>query len=211
MTPFHVVFGEHGPTVLLWAIALAAVLTLVAAGLEIALERRGGPDPAATPDWFARHGPALFVFVGMPALTLATLSTAGLALVLGGNPDHSGVPLFWPLLLDLIVLMAVVAAAVGSPLGQHWGLGVAVFGASAGAVFPLLFLVNALTFADDGGIAYPDRIVFAIAVGLILLTVTIAAAALLSLVVAAIRTAGRLHAVRDRSPSAQMRVVSRDR
>jgi hypothetical protein len=211
MTPFHVVFGEHGPTALLGAIAVAAVLTLIAAGLEIALERAGGPDPAAPPDWFARHGPALFVLAGVPALGIATLGTIALSLALGGNPDRSNLPILWPLLLDLVVLVGVDTTAAGSPLGQHWGLGVAVFGVSAAAVFPLLFVINTLTFNENGGIPYPDRIVFSITVGLILLTVMIAMSALLALGITSLRTYWRLRAVRGEPEPPRMRVVGRQR
>ena len=192
MTAFDLILGDQGPVVLLGAIGLAAVLTLVAAALEITLERAGGPDPAALPDWFAERGPALFVLAGVPALLLAFLSLIGLTLALGGNPERSGVPAALGLLVDLLVLVAVLGLGAGSPLTQHWGLAIAAFGGGVGAVFPLLYIANQLPFAGDGALRYPERFVFALTVGLILIALVAAAAALVALAVTGVRTARQL-------------------
>jgi hypothetical protein len=188
MTLFDLVLGENGPAWLLGAVAIAALLTLAAAGLEIALERAGGPDPAAAPDWFAEHGPALFMLAGLPALLIALGASLILTVALGNNPERSGLPLIVPALLDLAVIVAIIAGGLGSPMTQHWGLGIAVFGFGVSAIFPLLYLTNTLPFAADGSLPYPDRFIFALAVGLILLTQIAAAAALISLVATSVRT-----------------------
>ena len=201
MTALHLVLGEGGPPLLLGAIVVAAGLTLVAAALEIALERVGGPDPAALPDWFAEHGPALFVFGGMPALTIVLLSTAGLALALGANPEETDYSAAVPLLLDLVLLIAVIGLGAGSPLIQHWGLGIIAFAAGVGAIFVLLFLAETLPFADNGSLGYPERLVFAIIVALIAAAVIAAAAALLAICVAGFRTYRALRIRRDAPPS----------
>ena len=192
MTLFDLILGERGPAWLLGAVVVAAALTLVAASLEIVLERSGGPDPSRLPDWFAEHGPPFFVFAGLPALLLATLAAAALTLALGGNPEWSGIPFVVPLFLDLAVLVAVLGLGVGAPTTQHWGLAIAVFGASLSAMFPLLFVADRLPFAPDGGLDYPERLVFAVVNGTILLTQLLATAALISLLVSALRTWGAL-------------------
>ena len=197
MTPFRVILGDGGPTLLLAAIGVAAVLTLVAAALEIALERAGGPDPAAPPDWFAERGPALFVLGGVPALALACLGAAALTLALGGDPEESALPVAVSLLLDVCVVVAIVCCGLGSPLTRHWGLAITAFGAGVGAVFVLLFVVNALPFADSGSLAYPERFVFALAVGLILAALVVAAAALIALAVTSVRTYRAVRGVRQ--------------
>jgi hypothetical protein len=207
MTPFDLVLGESGPIWLLGAVAIAAVLTAIAAGLEIALELAGGPDPGAAPDSFAEHGPALFWLGGVPAILLATSFAVGLTLALGGNPEESGLPMATGLLVDLAVIVAVICIGLGSPLAKHWGLGIAVFGAGISAMFPLLVIANSLPFDVAGGIAYPDRIVFALVVGLILFSLTLAAAALVSLGVNAFRTARMLRAVRESRTASGLRVV----
>ena len=209
MTPFDLILGEHGRAWLLGALILAALLTLVAAALEIALERRGGADPGASPDWFAERGPALFVLAGLPALLLAVGATVVLTLALGGNPERSGMPLLVPLLLNLGVLVAVLCGGVGSPLTQHWGLGIAAFGVGVSAMFPLLFLANALPFADDGSLAYPDRAVFALTVGLILLSQMLAASALIALAVTSLRTYQAVRARRSERHPGQLTLVKR--
>jgi len=192
MTLFDLVLGERGPAWLLGAVVLAAALTLLAAALEIALERAGGPDPARLPDWFAERGPALFVLAGVPALLLAAAAAMALTLALGGNPERSGIPLAIPLLLDLAVLIAVLAIGIGAPTTQHWGLAIAVFGACLSAMFPLLFVADGLPFAADGSLGYPQRLIFALANGLILTTQILAASALVSVAVSALRTYGAL-------------------
>ena len=209
MTPFDLVLGEHGPTWLLGAIAVAAVLTLLAAALEIALVRAGGPDPGAPPDWFAARGPALFVLAGLPALVLAVGAGVALTLALGGNPEYAGIPLIVPLLLVLGVIVAVLAVGAGSPLTQHWGLAVAAFGAGLSAMFPLLFIANALPFAEDGSLAYPERLIFALTVGLILLSQIIAAAALVALAVTSLRTYQALRQRRHERQPNRLRLVRR--
>jgi hypothetical protein len=188
MTLFDLVLGEHGPAWLLGAVVLAAVLTLVAAALEITLERAGGAEPSRLPDWFADHGPALFVFAGMPALLFSALATAILTLVLGGNPETSGIPIVVPVLLDLAVIVAVVTLGAGGPTTQHWGLAIAVFGACLSAMFPLLFVADGLPFTPSGSLDYPERLVFALTNALTLITQVLAAAALVSLLVYALRT-----------------------
>jgi lysylphosphatidylglycerol synthetase-like protein (DUF2156 family) len=207
MTPFDLVLGERGPVWLLGAVIVAALLTAIAAGLEIALERAGGPDPGAAPDWFAERGPALFVLGGVPAILLATGVAIVLTLALGGNPEDSGLPVAIGLLVNLAVFVAIVCIGLGSPLAQHWGLGIAVFGAGISAMFPLLVIANALPFDDDGSLPYPDRIVFALVVGLILFSLTLAAAALLSLAVNAFRTARMLHTARRGARPSRLRVI----
>lgn len=210
MTLFDLVLGENGPMWLLGAVAFAAVLTMTAAGLEIALERAGGPDPGAPRDWFAEHGPALFILAGMPALLIAIGAAFVLTVALGSNPERSGLPLLVPALLDLAVIVAIVAGGLGSPMTQHWGLGIAVFGVGVSAIFPLLYLANTLPFAGDGSLPYPDRFVFALAVGLILLTQIAAAAALIALAVAAVRTWRLLRAGRgSRRSEARLTLVHR--
>ncbi|MGD9893443.1 MAG: hypothetical protein AB7R89_00400 [Dehalococcoidia bacterium] len=201
MTLFDIVLGENGPAWLLGAVAIAAALTLIAAGLEIALERAGGPDPAATPDWFAEHGPALFILAGMPALLIALAASLILTVALGNNPERSGLPLVVPIFLDLAVIVAIIAIGLGSPMTQHWGLGIAAFGVGVSAIFPLLYLTNTLPFAPDGSLPYPDRFIFALAVGLILLTQVAAAAALISLIATSVRTWRALRARRDLPPA----------
>ena len=188
MTLFDLILGEQGPVWLVGAVVLAALLTLVAATLEIVLERTGGADPSRLPDWFAAHGPPLFIFAGVPALLLAALATAALTLALGGNPERAGIPFIVPVLLDVAVLVAVLALGVGAPTTQHWGLAIAVFGACLSAMFPLLFVADRLPFAPDGGLDYPERFVFAVVNGLIILTQVLAMAALVSLAVSALRT-----------------------
>jgi hypothetical protein len=200
MTPFDLAFGEGGPRLMLAGIALAGVLTLVAAALDILLERAGGPDPATRPDWFAERGPAIFVFIGMPALALAALGAFSLTLVLGGNPEQSGLPSRLQLLLDLCVVVAIVACGVGSPLTQHWGLAIAAFAVGIGIMFALLFVTNLLPFTEDGALAYPERFVFALTVALLLITFIGAAAALVALAVTSIRT---YRQVRRLTPSAR--------
>ena len=209
MTLLDLVLGGHGPTWLLCAIALAAVLTLLAATLEIASVRAGGPDPVAQPDWFAVRGPALFVLAGLPALVFAVGGAAALTLALGGNPERSGIPLIVPLLLDVAVIVAVLALGAGSPLTQHWGLGIAAFGVGVSAIFPLLFIANALPFAEGGGLAYPERLVFALTVGLILLTQIVAAAALVALAVTSARTYQALRGRWHEPAAARLRLVRR--
>ena len=188
MTLFDLVLGENGPAWLLGGVAIAALLTLIAAGFEIALERAGGPDPAAVPDWFSDHGPALFILAGMPALLIALGASFVLTIALGNNPERSGLPLIVPVLFDLAVIVAIIAGGLGSPMTQHWGLGIAVFAVGVSAIFPLLYLANTLPFAGDGSLPYPDRFIFALAVGLILLTQIAAAAALIALAVTCVRT-----------------------
>lgn len=209
MTLFDLILGENGPAWLLGAVAIAAVLTLVAAGLEIALERAGGPDPTTPPDWIAEHGPALFILAGLPALLIAIGASFGLTIALGNNPERSGLPLLVPAFLDLAVIVAIIAGGLGSPMTQHWGLGVAVFGAGVSAIFPLLYLANTLPFAGDGSLPYPDRFVFALAVSLILLTQIAAAAALVSLTVTSIRTWRLLRAQRARRRPARLTLIRR--
>jgi hypothetical protein len=201
MTLFDIVLGENGPAWLLGAVVIAAVLTLVAAGLEIAFVRAGGPDPTAAPDWFAEHGPALFILAGMPALLIAIAASFILTVALGNNPERSGLPFIVPLLLDLAVIVAIIAIGLGSPMTQHWGLGIAVFGVGVSAIFPLLFLTDTLPFAPDGSLPYPDRFIFALAVGLILLTQIAAAAALIALVATSVRTWRALRAPRSAPPA----------
>lgn len=211
MTLFDVVLGGHGPALMLGALVLAALLTLVAATLEIALERAGGPDPAALPDWFARRGPAFFVLGGLPAIAVAVVAAIALTLALGSNPERSGMPPAVPLLLNLSVIVAIVCCGIGSPLTQHWGLGIAVFGIGLSAIFPLLFVANALPFADDSSIGYPDRLIFALAVGLILLTQILAASALLALGVTGLRTFRALRTRRMSEPApGRLTLVRRD-
>lgn len=200
MSLLHAALDESGPLLLLASIALAAVLTLVAAALEITLERAGGPDPARTPDWFARNGPALFLFGGAPSLLLAMALTFGLTVALGGNPDHSSLSGVWPALLDLAVLASIICWGIGSPLTQHWGLGVAAFGAGVSATFPLLFVALQLPFAEDGSLPYPDRLIFALTVALIVATLTLAAAALIALAVTSVRTYQALRSARQATP-----------
>jgi len=198
MTPFDLLLGGDGPLVLLGAIVLTALLTLLAAGLEIVLERAGGADPAALPDWFARHGPTVFVYAGVPAIVASFAGGLILTLMLGGNPARSGLWTGWPVLLDLGVLVAILACGIGSPLTQHWGLGIAVFSAGAGAIFPLLFIANALPFGESGALAYPDRVVLALTVGLILTAFISAAAGLIALGVTSARTWCSLRRLRRR-------------
>lgn len=198
MTPLHLLLGEGGPTLLLWLIALAAVLTLAAAGLEIALERAGGADPAALPDWFATHGPRLYVFGGVPATLIAITITLGLVLALGSDPERTSVSLLWPLLLCLVTVVAVLGCGVGSPLTQHWGLGVASLAMGVSLIFPLLFVVNTLNSGETGRIAYPGRLIFALAAALMLLAAIIAGSALVALIVTSVRTARALHDRRAR-------------
>lgn len=195
MTPLHLFLGDGGPTLLLWVLGFAAVLTVIAAGLEIALERAGGPDPAALPDWFAERGPLLFLFGGLPATLVAVAITVGLVLALGGNPERSGMPLVWIVLLDSAALVAVLGLGIGSPLTRHWGLGVTTVAAGVSLIFPLLYISTTLAFTDSGALAYPERLVFAVTVGLMLLTAVIAVAALVSLAVTGVRS---LHALRHR-------------
>jgi len=209
MTLFDLILGENGPAWLLGAVAIAAVLTVIAAGLEIALERAGGPDPTAPPDWVAEHGPALFVLAGLPALLIAIGASFVLTIALGNNPERSGLPLLVPAFLDLAVIIAIIAGGLGSPMTQHWGLGVAVFGVGVSAIFPLLYLANTLPFAGDGSLPYPDRFVFALAVGLILLTQIAAAAALISLAVTSIRTWRFLRSQRARRHPAKLTLIRR--
>jgi hypothetical protein len=210
MTLFDLILGENGPAWLLGAVAIAAVLTMAAAGLEIALERAGGPDPAAAPDWFAEHGPALFILAGMPTLLIAVGASFALTIALGSNPERSGLPVLVPALLDIAVIVAILAAGLGSPMTQHWGLGIAVFGAGVSAIFPLLYLTNTLPFAADGSLPYPDRFVFALGVGLILLTQIAAAAALIALAVTSVRTWRLLRATpRGRLP-ARLTLIRRE-
>jgi len=210
MTPFDFVLGEHGPRWLLGAVLLAALLTTVAAALEIALERAGGPDPAALPDWIAEHGPPLFVFAGAPALLLATLAALLLTLLLGGNPERAGLPLTTTLLVDVAVIVAMLGCGLGSPLTQHWGLAITAFGIGVGAIFPLLFVANALPFAADGGLEYPDRFIFALTVGLILFSLTLAGAALVALGAICVRIARALRDRRAARPVAQLHLLQRD-
>jgi hypothetical protein len=188
MTAFDLLLGGLGPRLLLAGIALAGALTLLAALLEMALERAGGPDPAVLPDWFAEHGPALFVFAGLPALGLAMAGVFGLTLALGGNPDETGLPVLLPVLLDMCVLVAVLACGAGSRLTQHWGLAITAFAAGVCLHFPLLFVAGSLPFTDDGGLAYPERLAFALTVALILLATVVAAAALVALAVTCLRS-----------------------
>jgi hypothetical protein len=130
-----------------------------------------------------------------------------LTLALGGNPEESGLPMAVGLLVDLAVIVAIVCIGLGSPLAQHWGLGIAVFGAGISAMFPLLVVANALPFADTGSITYPERSIFALVVGLILFSLTLAAAALVALAVNALRSARMLRAVRGGPPAERLRVV----
>src|SRR5262249_37115741 len=154
----------------------------------IALTRAGGPDPGATPDWLAREGPRVFLFAGLPALAIGFLTAVGLTLALGGGEDITGVSSLWVVLLDLMVLAAVVGLGVGAPATQHWGLGIALFSVATGAIFPLLFVTNALPFEDGGGLAQPQLSIFALTVGLMLVSLVLAGAALLALAVASLRT-----------------------
>lgn len=203
MTLFDLVLGEHGPAWLLGAVAAAALLTVIAAGFEIALERAGGPDPGSPPDWFAARGPSVFVILGLPALILAAVATTALTLELGGNPERSGIPLIVPLLLDLCVIVAVLCLGVGAPMTRHWGLSIAVFGVGLSAMFPLLFIANALPFEPGGSLRYPERLVFAFANGLMLITQIVAAAALVSLAVTGLRT---YQALRGRAGAGEVRM-----
>jgi hypothetical protein len=188
MMLFDLLFGEDGPRLLLAAMIIAGVLTLLAAALEVALERGGGADPATLPDWFAEHGPAVFVFAGLPALILAAAGAFGLTLALGGNPDTSGLPAALPVLLDLCVLVAILGCGAGLPLTQHWGLAITAFGSGISLLFPLLLAAGRLSFSDDGGVPYPDRLVFALVIALLLIVTVVAAAALLALAISGLRT-----------------------
>ncbi len=208
MSPFDLALGEHGPAWLLGAVALAALLTVLAAGLEIALERADGPDPGAPPDWFAERGPTVFLLVGLPALLLATSATIILTLALGGNPERSGIPMAVPLLLVLGIVAAVACLGIGAPTTQHWGLSIAVFGVGLSAIFPLLFVADALPFDSDGGLAYPERLIFALINGLMMIAQIAAAAALVSLAVTALRT-GRQMRWRSAARTGRLRIVGR--
>ncbi|MGH2585732.1 MAG: hypothetical protein ACRDJE_12535 [Dehalococcoidia bacterium] len=210
MTIFDLVLGENGPAWLLGAVVLAAVLTTVAAGFEILLERAGGADPTAPPDWFADHGPAVFVLGGVPLAALATIGAIILTLALGSNPQQSGLPFLVPVILNLAVFAAIICCGVGSPLAQHWGLGIAAFGIGIGAVFPLLFIANSLPFGDDGSLLYPDRLIFAIVVGLILLTQIVAGAALIALAVTSLRAFQALRTRRAERRPARLTLVGRE-
>jgi hypothetical protein len=196
MTPIHLILGDSGPAVLFGGIVLAAVLMLVAATIEIALERAGGPDPAQPPDWVAERGPALFLFVAMPALALAFTLATGLTLTLGSNPDETGLSRLWPVVLTVAAIVAAIAGGVGAPLAQHWGLGIAVFGLGVSAIFPLLYVANALPFGSDGSLPYPPRLVFGLVVGLIVVAIVVAGAALVSLAVTVVRCARDLRVAR---------------
>lgn len=191
MTPYQLLLGDHGTLVLLGAIGLVALLVMLAAGFEIVQARTGGMDPASLPDWLEEHGPALLVAAGLPALLLACGAAAGLTLSLGGNPERADLRLGWllALLVDLGVVVAVIAIGLGSPLKQHWGLSVTAFGAAVGLLFPLLWVINALPFGLDGSLAYPERFVFALMVGLLLLLVIVGGAAVVGLGVTVLRAA----------------------
>jgi hypothetical protein len=209
MIPFDLILGERGPAWLLGALIVAGALTVVAATLEILLERAGGPDPGAPPDWFARHGPAVFALGGVPTFVLAIAGAVALTLILGGNPERAGIPLALPILLDLAILVAIVCCGVGAPTTQHWGLGVALFGVAVSSIFPLLFIANALPFAADSSLRYPERVVFALVNGLIAAALVAAAAALISLAVSAIRTARALRHREAAEPGARLHIVRR--
>lgn len=198
MTPFDLVLGDHGPALLLGAIALAAALTLLTALLQVALTRAGGPDPAALPDPLAEHGPKLVVLGGMPALILAALAATGMTLILGGRPNADDLQAARPLglALSLGTLVAAVCLGLGPPLGEHWGAAVTGFGAGVGLLFPNLLVINQLPFAEDGSIAYPDRAVFALMVALLLVAIVLIAASLLGLAVSAWRVFSELRAAR---------------
>jgi hypothetical protein len=209
MTLFDLILGENGPTWLLGAIAVAALLTLIAAGLEIVVERSGGPDPTASPDWFATRGPALFVLGGVPALVIAVAGSVLLTLLLGNNPESSGLPFLIPTALNGVVVVAILCCGLGSPMTQHWGLCVAVFGVGVSAIFPLLYLTNLLPFAADGSLPYPDRIVFAIGVSLMLLSQIGAVAALIALAVTSIRSVRSLRDRRSERRTARLTLIRR--
>lgn len=200
MMPFDLILGESGPQLLLAGIALAGLLLVVAAALELALDRTGGPHPATLPDWFALHGPTIFMFIGMPALALAAAGAFGLTLALGGNPEYSGLPAAVEVVFDLCVVAAIVAWGIGSPLTQHWGLAIAAFALGLSLTFPLLFVADALPFTEDGALPYPERLVFALTVALMLSVTVIATAALVALAVTSLRT---YQLLRQRTPGAR--------
>lgn len=191
MTPYQLLLGDHGTLVLLGAIVLVALLVMLAAGIELTPTRAGGTDPAALPDWLDEHGPGLVVMAGLPALLLACGAAAGLALSLGGNPERADLRLGWllALLVDAGTIVAVIAIGFGSSLKQHWGLSVTAFGAAVGLLFPLLWVINALPFGLDGSLAYPERFVFALMVGLLLGLVIVGGAAVVGLGVTVLRAA----------------------
>jgi hypothetical protein len=178
VTPLDAILGNQASAVFI--LAAVGVLLLSAAGG--ALDYMGGDLRPRSPLYHERGRLFAFAFVGLPAAFLLLGAGGALGALASGAPEagRGMKALLW--LTNIAFVACVVICGLCSPMARHWGLGLAGFAAGLGLIFPLLALISQLGFDDSGLLASaPDRAVFGVTVGAILLAVALAAASIVAM------------------------------
>ncbi len=179
MTPLNAILGNDASAILVLAAVGVALLTAASALLDF----MSGTSRNLSPLSFQRQRFALLVFIGLPAAFVVLLAGGTLGALQSGVAEASSGTRFWLWLANASFIIAVVICGLCSPLARHWGLGLMGFAAGLGAILPLLAVISALNF-NEGGLltGSADRIVFGIAVGLIMLAAGLCAASTLAMI-----------------------------
>lgn len=179
MTPLNAILGNGASEILVLAAVAVALLTATSAVLDF----MSGTSRNLSPLSWQRQRFALLLVIGLPAVFVVLLAGGTLGALQSGVAEATSGTRFWLWLANAAFIVAVVVCGICSPLARHWGLGLTGFAAGLGAIFPLLAVISALNF-NEGGLltGSADRIVFGVAVGLIMLAAGLCAASTLAMI-----------------------------
>jgi hypothetical protein len=179
VTPLDALLGSHASAILV--LSVVAVLLLAAAAAV--LDFMSGAFRVLSPVAFEGPRTGALVTVGLPA-AFALLAGAGtLGAVVSGTaePGKGTEALLW--LTNVAFVLSVLVCGLCSPMARHWGLGLAGFAAGLGVIFALLRLISSLGFDSSGLLtSAPDRLVFGVTTGGIMLAAALAGAALVAMI-----------------------------
>jgi hypothetical protein len=179
MTPLNALLGNDASAILVLAVVGVALLTAASALLDF----MSGTSRILSPLSFQRQRFVALLFIGLPAAFAVLLAGGTLGALQSGIAEATAGTRFWLWLANVAFIIAVAVCGSCSPLSRHWGLGLMGFAAGLGAIFPLLAVISALNFNESGLLTgSADRIVFGVAVGLIMLAAALCAASMLSMI-----------------------------
>ncbi|MHB8574543.1 MAG: hypothetical protein ACYDCQ_04355 [Dehalococcoidia bacterium] len=215
MTSLNAILGSQSTAILVLAV-VGVVLLAAAAGT---LDFLSGTTRVLSPLALSPVRSSAFIWLGLPA-AFVLIGVGGLlgALTSGMTQTGDGTRmLLW--LVNGAFLLVVAACGTSSPLARHWGLGIAAFAVGLGAIFPLLAVISALSFNESGLlIAAPDRAVFGIAIGGILLAIALCGCAIVSMAcyivertAALLRSRGHVDSTAATAATVATRAINRGR
>lgn len=190
MSLLDYVLGDRAGSYLLVSCLLVATLAIIAAIVDIPLKTIRDARLGLNAEGARSPADTSIRILGVAAAIIAFLGAAVEAFLASGPTfaQVDGTDLV--IATDLAGVLVVLIWGLTPPLARHWGLCLGAFGLGLAALFLAFAVVLRLDFQITGTLAStPDRSIFAVVAGVILLAVAACLAAIVGLVAHIVRGA----------------------